>query len=159
MVVSQKLIARYAELKAEAPGCLLLMQVGSFMQVIGDDARAPASASVQPAARRSKREGLREYRITNQSGRKTDRRIDMNQTNRTKIGLLLLPLLALLALAPAVAFAQVGNIDPAEHNCFSENGGWLDLRPSRGARWWHPRVLSAGLLDERGEHCGVGVAP
>ncbi|HRY44364.1 MAG TPA: hypothetical protein P5164_10490 [Thermoanaerobaculia bacterium] len=39
MVVSQKLIARYAELKAEAPGCLLLMQVGTFLQVQGDDAR------------------------------------------------------------------------------------------------------------------------
>jgi MutS domain I len=40
MVVSERLIARYAELKTEAPGCLLLMQVGSFMQVMGDDARA-----------------------------------------------------------------------------------------------------------------------
>lgn len=40
MVVSERLIARYAELKTEAPDCLLLMQVGSFMQVMGDDARA-----------------------------------------------------------------------------------------------------------------------
>jgi DNA mismatch repair protein MutS len=40
MVVSERLIARYEELKTEAPDCLLLMQVGSFMQVMGDDARA-----------------------------------------------------------------------------------------------------------------------
>ncbi len=45
MVVSQKLIARYAELKAEAPGCLLLMQVGTFMQLQGDDARAVSSVT------------------------------------------------------------------------------------------------------------------
>ena len=39
-MVSSKLIARYAELKSEALGCVLLMQVGAFMQVMGDDARA-----------------------------------------------------------------------------------------------------------------------
>ena len=45
MVVSQKLIARYAELKGEVPGCLLLMQVGTFLQVMGDDARAVAAVT------------------------------------------------------------------------------------------------------------------
>ena len=39
-MVSPKLIARYAELKEAAPGCILLMQVGTFMQVMGEDARA-----------------------------------------------------------------------------------------------------------------------
>ena len=45
MVVSQKLIARYAELKGEVPGCLLLMQVGTFLQMMGDDARAVAAVT------------------------------------------------------------------------------------------------------------------
>jgi len=38
MVFSQKLITRYSELKAEVPDCILLMQVGAFMQVMGTDA-------------------------------------------------------------------------------------------------------------------------
>lgn len=40
MAISQKLVERYAELKQEAPDCVLLMQVGIFMQVLDDDARA-----------------------------------------------------------------------------------------------------------------------
>ena len=40
MVFSAKLATRYGELKHEQPGCLLLMQVGSFMQVMNEDARA-----------------------------------------------------------------------------------------------------------------------
>ncbi len=40
MVFSQKLVKRYKELKAEATDCLLLMQVGVFMQVMDEDARA-----------------------------------------------------------------------------------------------------------------------
>jgi DNA mismatch repair ATPase MutS len=39
MVFSQKLAKRYKELKEEAPDCLLLMQVGAFMQVMDGDAR------------------------------------------------------------------------------------------------------------------------
>src|SRR4030066_98026 len=39
MVLSQKLISRYRELKQEAPGCVLLMQVGAFMQVMDKDAK------------------------------------------------------------------------------------------------------------------------
>ncbi|QTA90243.1 MutS_I domain-containing protein [Desulfonema magnum] len=35
-----KLVTRYNELKQEAPDCVLLMQVGAFMQVMNDDARA-----------------------------------------------------------------------------------------------------------------------
>ncbi|EDN68973.1 DNA mismatch repair protein MutS [Beggiatoa sp. PS] len=38
MVFSQKLIIRYEELKKEAPDCVLLMQVGAFMQVMSEDA-------------------------------------------------------------------------------------------------------------------------
>jgi len=38
MVFSQKLATRYIQLKEEASGCLLLMQVGAFMQVMADDA-------------------------------------------------------------------------------------------------------------------------
>ncbi|RLE20062.1 MAG: hypothetical protein DRJ65_19020 [Acidobacteria bacterium] len=34
MIRSSKLVERYRELKAEAPGCVLLMQVGAFMQVM-----------------------------------------------------------------------------------------------------------------------------
>lgn len=33
MVFSQKLVKRYKELQGEVPDCLLLMQVGAFMQV------------------------------------------------------------------------------------------------------------------------------
>ncbi len=40
MVFSPKLVNRYKELKQEAPDCLLLMQVGAFMQVMDEDARA-----------------------------------------------------------------------------------------------------------------------
>ena len=40
MGFSQKLIDRYRELKQEAPDCIMLMQVGAFMQVMNDDARA-----------------------------------------------------------------------------------------------------------------------
>lgn len=32
-------------LKAEAPGCLLLKQVGGFMQVMGEDARAVSAVT------------------------------------------------------------------------------------------------------------------
>ncbi len=40
MVFSAKLVKRYKELKEEVPDCLLLMQVGAFMQGMGQDARA-----------------------------------------------------------------------------------------------------------------------
>jgi DNA mismatch repair ATPase MutS len=40
MVFSQKLIDRYRELKQETPDCIPLMQVGAFMHVMNDDARA-----------------------------------------------------------------------------------------------------------------------
>ena len=40
MVYSQKLVKRYQELKETVPDCLLLMQVGVFMQVMDEDARA-----------------------------------------------------------------------------------------------------------------------
>jgi DNA mismatch repair ATPase MutS len=40
MILSRKLLMRYRELKQEVPDCLLLMQVGAFMQVMGEDARA-----------------------------------------------------------------------------------------------------------------------
>ena len=45
MVYFAKLVERYRELKAAAPGCLLLMQVGSFMQVQDDDARGVAKVT------------------------------------------------------------------------------------------------------------------
>ena len=40
MVYSPKLVKRYQELKEQVPDCLLVMQVGVFMQVMDDDARA-----------------------------------------------------------------------------------------------------------------------
>ena len=40
MVLSQKLISRYRELRQEAKDCVLLMQVGAFMQVMDKDAKA-----------------------------------------------------------------------------------------------------------------------
>ena len=45
MVFSQKVSARYRELRKDAPGCILLMQVGAFMQVIDQDARAVAEVT------------------------------------------------------------------------------------------------------------------
>lgn len=45
MIVSKNLRKRYKELKDEAPGCLLLMQVGVFMQVMDEDARAAAAVT------------------------------------------------------------------------------------------------------------------
>ena len=39
-MIAAKLVRRYAELKLEAPGCVLLMQVGAFMKVLDEDARA-----------------------------------------------------------------------------------------------------------------------
>jgi DNA mismatch repair ATPase MutS len=38
-LISDTLVRRYAELKREAPGCVLLMQIGAFMKVLDDDAR------------------------------------------------------------------------------------------------------------------------
>ncbi len=37
--MSEKLITRYDELKKQVPDCLLLMQVGTFFQVMNEDAR------------------------------------------------------------------------------------------------------------------------
>jgi len=45
MVISDKLIERYRVLKAQAPGCLLLMQVGAFMQAMNEDARSVAAVT------------------------------------------------------------------------------------------------------------------
>jgi DNA mismatch repair protein MutS len=45
MVFSQKLAERYSELKSGQPDCLLLMQVGTFMQVMDEDARAVAGVT------------------------------------------------------------------------------------------------------------------
>ena len=42
MVFSQKLVSRYQKLKRQAVDCVLLMQVGAFMQVMNDDARTVA---------------------------------------------------------------------------------------------------------------------
>ena len=40
MIFSQKLVGRYDELKQQVLDCILLMQVGTFMQVMNEDARA-----------------------------------------------------------------------------------------------------------------------
>ncbi len=40
MVVSDKLAKQYQALKSDVPDCLLVMQVGAFMQVMNEDARA-----------------------------------------------------------------------------------------------------------------------
>ena len=45
MIFSPKLVQRYRELKAEVPDCLLLMQVGAFMDVMDEDARAVAEVT------------------------------------------------------------------------------------------------------------------
>ncbi len=47
MVVSQKLITRYGELKQSVPDCLLLMQVGAFMQVMDEDALEQAGHIIE----------------------------------------------------------------------------------------------------------------
>jgi DNA mismatch repair protein MutS len=39
-MIFSKLVQRCRELKAEVPDCLLLMQVGAFMDVMDEDARA-----------------------------------------------------------------------------------------------------------------------
>jgi len=39
MIQSPKTVQRYRELKEQVPDCLLLMQVGAFMQVMDADAR------------------------------------------------------------------------------------------------------------------------
>jgi DNA mismatch repair protein MutS len=45
MVFSQKLVSRYRELKHKAADCILLMQVGAFMQVMDEDAREVSSVT------------------------------------------------------------------------------------------------------------------
>ncbi|HJW86990.1 MAG TPA: DUF1566 domain-containing protein [Candidatus Brocadiaceae bacterium] len=47
MVLSQKLISRYRELKQEAKDCILLMQVGAFMQVMDTDANPIATNGIE----------------------------------------------------------------------------------------------------------------
>ena len=39
MAISKTIIEQYRQLKADAPKCVLLMQVGVFMQALNDDAR------------------------------------------------------------------------------------------------------------------------
>ena len=55
MVYSAKLVERYRALKAEAPACLLLMQVGTFLQVQDEDARQTAVRVFEKAHLRSVR--------------------------------------------------------------------------------------------------------
>ena len=38
-MISSRFIERYGELKRQEPDCVLLMQVGAFLKVLGDDAR------------------------------------------------------------------------------------------------------------------------
>jgi len=45
MILSRKLLMRYRELKQDVPDCLLLMQVGAFMQLLGEDARAESEVT------------------------------------------------------------------------------------------------------------------
>ena len=45
MVFSEKLASQYRDLKQEVVGCLLLMQVGAFMQVMGADARTVSAVT------------------------------------------------------------------------------------------------------------------
>ena len=45
MVYSEKLVKRYRELHQESPDCLLLMQVGAFMQVMDENARSVATVT------------------------------------------------------------------------------------------------------------------
>ena len=45
MISSPKLVTRYRELKAQAPDCLLLLQVGAFIKVLDEDARAVAAVT------------------------------------------------------------------------------------------------------------------
>jgi DNA mismatch repair protein MutS len=45
MVFSQKLADQYRELKSRAADCILLMQVGVFMQVMNEDARTVAAVT------------------------------------------------------------------------------------------------------------------
>ena len=45
MIFSPKLVKRYRKLKAQVPDCLLLMQVGAFMDVMDDGARAVAGVT------------------------------------------------------------------------------------------------------------------
>jgi len=45
MIISDKLVDRYRELKAEAADCILLMQVGAFMQVMDGDARSVSAVT------------------------------------------------------------------------------------------------------------------
>jgi DNA mismatch repair protein MutS len=45
MIATEKLVDRYRELKTEVPDCVLLMQVGAFMQVMDDDARSVSAVT------------------------------------------------------------------------------------------------------------------
>jgi DNA mismatch repair protein MutS len=45
LVFSQKLADQYRELRSGAADCLLLMQVGAFMQVMNEDARTVAKVT------------------------------------------------------------------------------------------------------------------
>ena len=45
MVFSNALVQRYRTLKTDVPACLLVMQVGAFMQVMDSDARLVSSVT------------------------------------------------------------------------------------------------------------------
>lgn len=68
----------------------------------------------------------------------------------------LLPLVALLAFAPGLATAQVGNISPTEHNSWGENVGWVDFRPSFGGVTVSPTFLSGYAWAENAGWVNLG---
>ena len=45
MAISSTILEQYTALKGDVPDCLLLMQVGIFMQVLNEDARAVSAVT------------------------------------------------------------------------------------------------------------------
>lgn len=68
--------------------------------------------------------------------------------NRQKLHSVVLVAMALLILAPGLATAQGGNINPSQRFAWMEEGGWLDFSPTGGGVTVGPTFLSGYAWGE-----------
>jgi hypothetical protein len=68
--------------------------------------------------------------------------------NRPKLSAVVLIALTLLILAPAICFAQSGNISPSQRFAWMEEAGWVDFEPAGGGVTIGPTFLSGYAWGE-----------
>ena len=68
--------------------------------------------------------------------------------NKSPLHAFVLVAMALLILAPGLATAQSGNINPSQRFAWMEEGGWLDFSPTGGGVTVGPTFLSGYAWGE-----------